>query len=120
MLWMGFVIAVSIGCRVESSPLSQANLEMSSVAPTKYPPIQVDLGIIFDDEEVYACFPLARFNLDSNDSIESVNTSCDCVSLSLLGYLDSKSDTKRALRIDVSPSADTMDHRSNMSMLRIV
>ena len=94
---------------MESSPLSQANFEMSSVASTKYPPIQVDLGIIFDDEEVYACFPLARFNLDSNDSIESVNSSCDCVSLSLLDYLDSKTDTKRALRIDVSPWVDPGD-----------
>ena len=51
-------------------------------------PIEIDAGVIFSDRGSYLCVPLARFGQCSADKVESIDTSCECVTARLIRYMD--------------------------------
>ena len=60
----------------------------------------IDAGIIFSDQSNYLCIPLNRIGISSPSQIESIRTSCECVTASLVKYRENATKTVDAVRID--------------------
>jgi len=77
----------SVGC-------DRQTLAVSTVADTPVKPpeeVLIDAGIIFADRASYLCLPFEKVGLPTDASVVSIESSCDCVSPSLVTYANSES-----------------------------
>lgn len=60
----------------------------------------IDAGVVFVDEATYRCIPLSELGVESVDQIKSIETSCECLQPSTVGYHESSNAVDHALRLD--------------------
>jgi hypothetical protein len=62
---------------------------------------RLDLGVFLFGQSSYAIFPLERLGLGESDIVKLVNSSCDCVRPTIVGYCLGKQKL-RGIRLDIS------------------
>jgi hypothetical protein len=120
----GFVFLFGSLSGCQPSTASIADTRSSTVAPVPQGTTKQrdkDLGVIFVDEASYVAFPLADLGLDSDEGIESLSSSCECVVPSVCDVQKSSQSTDRVLRLDfrkeTQPSESEAFHPQNLGVI---
>lgn len=97
------ISAASLG-PVSSGPATPINI---SRAPNDK--IIIDAGVVFAGHANYICLPFEALGLASDDTVESVVASCECVKGSVLWYRDATDSRKPAMLLSLSSSIDVAE-----------
>lgn len=79
-----------------------------------------DMGVIYSEQSSYLCIPLDRFGVDSAKSIESIESSCECVKPSLIKYSESSSSEKEGVLFTFVPEKAVTQARRLAVEVRLI
>ena len=77
----------AVGC--DTQMLAVGTVADRPVTPPEE--VLIDAGIVFADRASYLCLPFEKVGLPTDASVVSIESSCDCVSPSLVTYATSES-----------------------------
>lgn len=60
--------------------------------------MQLEAGVVFFGTETYHCYSLRQLGLESDARISAIDTSCECLTVSVVEYLDALGKPTRGLR----------------------
>jgi len=97
------IMLFSFGCDTQI-------LAVSTVADTPVKPSEealIDAGIVFADRDSYLCLPFEKVGLPSDASVASIKSSCDCLTPSLIEYVDANGHFAKAIFLKFNENATT-------------
>ncbi len=116
------VVTVLVGCDPQSpkAPTALPSVVTLTIDKTQNSS-QVDLGILFSDQPVYACFCLERFGIKSTEDLRAVESSCECLRPSIVSFYDPRGKSAKALRLDFlpEPKVPASDSKSTSLAIRV-
>ena len=71
--------------------------------------VPIELGVVPSNEARLVLFPLSRVGISESDPVESITTSCDCISATVIDVIDKKVSYKKLLKIEHVPEASGGD-----------
>jgi len=97
------VAVVALGC--DSGSLAATGI--SPVMALQEKPTAIDVGVILPDRAGYLCLPIERLGIEADETLISVESSCECIEPRLVKYLGSDGSQNPAILLDyVDESVD--------------
>ena len=93
----------SVDCSSQSAAVDTPAEESVNLSEQSH---VVDLGVLFADRESWFCYPLRQFGIENASDIIRIESSCDCVSAEVVGYVDATNRSVSGLSISVAPDTD--------------
>jgi len=70
-------------------------------------PIRIELGVVPINETRRLLFSLARLGIPTGTEIESFNTSCECIHVSIVEVADTNASSKKLIAIEHRPEVES-------------
>ncbi len=110
-------ILISAGCTSRSSAIDQP-VEVSADAGDQFH--ELDLGVLFSQRESRFCYPLRQFGIENPSDVIRIDSSCDCVTAEVVGYVDATNRPASGLSICVAPDSNAAAAASLIVELKLI
>lgn len=80
----------------------------------------IEAGVIFFGTETYQCFPLSRFGIEQPSDISSIETSCECLTASIVQFGSGSGDADFGLMLKFLDDTDGTETRSFSLAARVI
>lgn len=80
----------------------------------------IEAGVVFFGTETYQCFPLSRFGIDQPSDISSIETSCECLTASIVQFGSGSGDADFGLMLKFLDDTDGTETRSFSLAARVI
>lgn len=97
------LVLISAGCSSRSSAVDQPAEVFAGAGDQSH---ELDLGVLFSQRESCFCYPLRQFGIENADDVIRIDSSCDCVTAEVVGYVDTSNRPVSGLSICVAPDKD--------------
>ena len=112
MLLIGIAV-VALGCDAGSL----AATGVSPVMALQEKPAAIDVGVILSDRAGYFCLPIERLGIEADETLISVESSCECIQPSLVKFVGSDGSHQPAILLEyVDESAGSGNASNPQSM----
>ena len=96
--WLSLVsILFSPGCDLSPATESITKTENDSK------PIEIDVGVVFNDRTSYICIPVSWLDQEDRADIVDVTSSCDCIRPTLVRYKANGGETATGVQCEFIP-----------------
>lgn len=110
-------VLISAGCSSRSSAVDQPAEVLADAGDQLH---ELDLGVLFSQRESCFCYPLRQFGIENADDVIRIDSSCDCVTAEVVGYVDASNRPVSGLSICVAPDKDATAAASLIVELKLI